>query len=314
MKKFILVFLACCLFTRILANDKALNKAPFIVVLGTAQDAGYPQIGCTKTCCQRAWKNPQLKRMITSLALVDPSIKKWWLFEATPDLKEQLQLFQQITKGDYSFLPAGIFLTHGHIGHYTGLMELGREALNAAAVPVYVLPRMKNYLTINGPWSLLVQLKNISLQEIQADIPVMMTSQLAVTPFLVPHRDEFTETAGYDIQWKNKKALFIPDIDKWQKFDRKIDSLVMQSSMAFLDATFFKDGELEGRPMAEIPHPFVTESMERFRYLSVKDRKKVYFIHFNHTNPLLNTTSSEYRQTVAQYHVAAQGAVIRFLQ
>ena len=252
--------------------------------------------------------------MITSLALVDPSAKKWWLFEATPDLKEQLHMFQQITKAAYSFLPDGIFLTHGHIGHYTGLMELGKEAMSAAAVPVFVLPRMKNYLTNNGPWSLLVQLKNISLKELNADIPVSISSRLSVTPFLVPHRDEFTETAGFAIQWENKQALFIPDIDKWEKFDRKIDSLVKQSTMAFLDATFFKDGELEGRPMAEVPHPFVTESMKQFRHLSAIDRKKIYFIHFNHTNPLLNATSSEYRQTVAGYHVATQGAVIRFPQ
>jgi pyrroloquinoline quinone biosynthesis protein B len=250
--------------------------------------------------------------MVTSLALVDPSTKKWWLFEATPDIKEQLHLFQQITKEAYSFLPDGIFLTHGHIGHYTGLMELGREAMNAVSVPVYALPRMKNYLTDNGPWSLLVQLKNISLQDLIADVPVFISSNLSVTPFLVPHRDEFTETAGFSIQWENKKVLFIPDIDKWEKFNRKIDSLVQQSTLAFLDATFFKDGELEGRSMAEVPHPFVTESKQKFRNLSKADKKKIYFIHFNHTNPLLNPNSSEFRQTALEYNVATQGAVIQF--
>ena len=252
--------------------------------------------------------------MVTSLALVDPSIKKWWLFEATPDLKEQLHLFQQITKSGYPFLPDGIFLTHGHTGHYTGLMELGREALNAAAVPVFVLPRMKNFLMKNGPWSLLVQLKNITLKEMEADVPVTINSRLTVTPFLVPHRDEFTETAGFSIQWENKKALFIPDIDKWEKYDRRIDSLVQQSTFAFLDATFFKDGELAGRPMAEVPHPFVTESMIQLRNLTAAEKKKVFFIHFNHTNPLLNNRTSEYKQTAAAFNIATQGALILFSQ
>ena len=312
MKETIFLFLAIYLFTGSLAKNTTANSTPYIVVLGIAQDAGYPQIGCDKECCRRAWKDARLKRFVTSLALVDPETKKWWLFEATPDLKEQLQLFQQITKNAFSFLPHGIFLTHGHIGHYTGLMELGREAMNTKAIPVFVLPRMETFLTNNGPWSLLVQLKNISLQEMQAAKPVSISSQLSVTPFLVPHRDEFTETAGYKIQWGNKNALFIPDIDKWEKFDQKIFDLVQQSSLAFLDGTFYNEGEMEGRSLADIPHPLVHESMARFRFLPDADKMKINFIHFNHTNPLLNINSAEYKYTTRWYHVAAQGAVIMF--
>ena len=39
--------------------------------------------------------------------------------------------------------------------------------------------------------------------------------------------------------------------------------------------------------MSEVPHPFVEESMKLFSQLSTKDKNKVYFIHFNHTNPAL---------------------------
>ena len=312
MKNIFIIILALCLSAGASAQEVSSGNYPFIIVLGIAQDAGYPQAGCTKECCSRAWKDPLLKRFVASLALVDPSAKKWWLFDATPDLKEQLQLFQEITKGAYTYIPEGIFLTHGHIGHYTGLMDFGKEAMNTTAIPVFVLPRMEDYLTNNGPWSLLVQLKNISLQEMQADKPVSLGSQLSVTPFLVPHRDEFTETAGYKIQWGNKNALFIPDIDKWEKFDQNIYNLVQQSSFAFLDATFYKEGELEGRSISDIPHPLVAESMARFRFLSDADKLKVYFIHFNHTNPLLNINSPEYKYTTKSYHVAAQGAVVMF--
>ena len=37
-----------------------------------------------------------------------------------------------------------------------------------------------------------------------------MSYKYSVTPIQVPHRDEYSETAGYIIKGKNKKALFIP--------------------------------------------------------------------------------------------------------
>src|SRR4051812_48433611 len=118
------------------------NSSAHLLVLGVAQDGGFPHIGCSKKCCTAAWKNPSLKKYVVSLALVDPASKRWWLFEATPDIKEQLHYFQKLTKGAYKYLPDGIFLTHAHIGHYTGLMQLGREAMGTKELKVFTLPRM----------------------------------------------------------------------------------------------------------------------------------------------------------------------------
>src|SRR6185503_3444255 len=99
------------------------HSNPYIIVLGTAQDGGYPQVGCTKNCCNLAWKYDSLRRYIVSLALIDSVSNKWWLFEATPDFKYQLHLFRELTHSKYKYLPEGIFITHAHIGHYPGLME-----------------------------------------------------------------------------------------------------------------------------------------------------------------------------------------------
>lgn len=301
----------CCIFilTPTTINYITTQTKPFILVLGVAQDAGYPQMGCDKSCCLPAWKDPGKKRMVSSLALADPATHQWWLLDATPDIKEQLHLFQQLTHFQFSFLPNGIFLTHAHIGHYTGLMQLGREAMNTSYVPVYAMPRMVDFLKNNGPWSLLVQLQNISLHEMSADQPVTLNATFSIKPFLVPHRDEFSETAGFEIEYGKKKSVFIPDIDKWKKFDKDIDSLIQVSDYSFLDGTFYADGELVGRPMSEVPHPFITESMAQFQSLSDVDKKKVYFIHFNHTNPLLNESSPEYKKLNQVFHTAKQGGV-----
>lgn len=291
------------------SESPASSNTPQLIVLGNAQDAGFPQIDCHKSCCSRAWNDASARRMVVSLALHDPHSGSRWLFEATPDFKEQLYKLDQVAPpaNDAAVLQ-GIFLTHAHMGHYTGLMHLGREAMGASAIPVFAMPKMRSFLSENGPWSQLVRLENIVLQDLAHEKSVELVPGLSVTPILVPHRDEFSETVGFRIEGPNRKALFIPDIDKWEKWDRDIREEIKSVDYAFLDATFFENGEIPGRDMSEIPHPFVSESMELLKNLPEKDRQKVHFIHFNHTNPLLDPQSESRRQvTEAGFRIAEEG-------
>ena len=130
---------------------------------------------------------------------------------------------------------------------------------------------------------------------------MVLNDRVSVTPMVVPHRDEFTETVGFIIQSAEKKALFIPDIDKWELWHRDILQETRRVDRAFVDGSFFQDGELPGRDMSEIPHPFVQETMKILESLAATDKSKVHFIHFNHTNPLLRA------QTEARATVSAQG-------
>lgn len=259
-RSFFLFIITILLFSQ---TGSAQNNV-YIQILGIAQDGGYPHLGCKKQCCTLAWENDSLKRNVVSFALVDSSANKWWLFEATPDIKAQLQLFKNSTSGKYNYLPDGIFLTHAHIGHYTGLMELGREVMNAKEVPVYVLPKFKTFLETNGPWSQLVSLKNIVINSLSENVPLVLSSNIQISTFTVPHRDEFSETAGFKISTTNKKYLFIPDIDKWQKWNKNIIDEVKSVDIALLDATFYDNTELPNRKMEDVPHPMVTETMELF--------------------------------------------------
>jgi pyrroloquinoline quinone biosynthesis protein B len=282
-----------------------------LTILGIAQDAGYPQIGCKKTCCAIRNGNEN-KRLVTSLAITEQTSGKYWLFEATPDISEQLEKMQPKDKNLPFQLPAGIFLTHGHIGHYTGLMQLGREAYGAKGVIVFAMPRMEQFLKNNGPWSQLTELGNISIRQMDSNKGIQLSEELRVTPILVPHRDEFTETVGFLIQGK-KKLLFIPDIDKWEKWDRSLDSLIQEIDLALIDGTFFDIDELPGRDMREIPHPFVTETIQKLAALPKNLRNRVMFIHFNHTNPLIRKDSPESKQIIAQgFEIAREGWTFNF--
>ena len=272
-------------------SKPASSNQPYLIILGTLQDGGSPHLGCEKDCCKTI--NPDKK--VVSLGLIDPASGKRFLFEASPDITSQLKSLNQAYPGKNSIAPDGIFLTHAHIGHYAGLMFLGREAMNSKDVTVYAMPKMKIYLENNGPWSQLVSLKNIHINPISEGNWEVISPALKIKPLLVPHRDEFSETVGYVIEGPNKNVLFIPDIDKWEKWRTDIVSLIREVDHALIDGTFFSAAEVGNRNIAEIPHPLVQESMQLFDALPAKEKEKIMFIHFNHTNPLLREQSEEAR-------------------
>ena len=81
--------------------------------------------------------------------------------------------------------------------------------------------------------------------------------------------------------------------------------------ISYYKSELYKNGELK-RDMSEIPHPFVEESMSLFSSLSKKDKQKIYFIHFNHTNPLLLEGSMAQKEVLQKgFNLAKQGDIIQ---
>ena len=265
-----------------------IKNQPYVVILGVAQDGGAPHAACEKSCCIHKWNDPTLHNKVSSIGIVDPLSNEVWMIDATPDFAEQLHLLTNNNSRDLK----GIFLTHAHIGHYTGLMHLGREVMGAKNTKVSVMPKMENFLRNNGPWSQLVKLENVSLTSLRDNKSVQLNSRLTITPFKVPHRDEFSETVGYRIDGPSKSLVFIPDIDKWSKWHIDIIKVVENSDYSLLDGTFYDINELPGRDMSQIPHPFIIETMNLFKNSDKKN--SIYFIHLNHTNPALDKNSKEY--------------------
>ncbi len=280
------------------------NSNYSLKILGVVQDGGLPHLGNNKTCCE----NIQQNKYVTSIMLVNNENNESYLFDASPDINEQLNFMGDRIKTDLK----GIFLTHAHIGHYTGLMYFGREALNSKSINVYAMPRMKRFLEDNGPWSQLVSLKNILIKEINNNSKLSVDPHIIIQPIEVPHRAEFSETVGYIIHGPNKKLLFIPDIDKWYLWDKSIIDEIKKVDYALLDATFYDEKEINYRDISEIPHPFVIESLELFKNLKLKEKKKIYFIHLNHTNPLLHSDSDEYKNLISKgFNVANEGLELK---
>ena len=252
--------------------------AAVAIVLGIAQDGGVPHAGCHQNLCVEARRNPAKRQLVASLGLLDPSTGKKFLIDATPDFALQMERL--------GGLPDAILLTHAHIGHYLGLAQLGREVLGAKAVPVYATPSMAKFLRENRPWSRLLAAGNIDVREIEPGKELELTPSLHVTAIRVPHRDEDSDTVAYLVRGPAKKLLWLPDIDKWEKWDRRLTEILDDPDVtAFVDGTFFSADEISGRSIAEIPHPLVPETVALFG--KEIPRGRVVFVHLNHTNRLL---------------------------
>jgi len=296
-------FLILFIFFLPLFAFNQINSSYSLKILGVVQDGGFPHLGNNKTCCDNVDQN----RYVTSILLTNNLNNESYLFDASPDINEQLNFMGDRIKKDLK----GIFLTHAHIGHYTGLMYFGREALNSRLINVYAMPRMKKFLEKNGPWSQLVELQNISIKQISNNSKISIDPNVIVQPIEVPHRGEFSETVGYKIYGPNKILLFIPDIDKWYLWEKSIIDEIKKVDYALIDATFYDSKEVNYRDVSEIPHPFVVESLELFDPIKQKEKNKIFFIHLNHTNPLLNDNSEEYQYIINKgYNVAKEGMVL----
>ena len=281
--------------------------SPFAIVLGTAQDGGFPQAGCKKDCCKNVWGNAAKRRDPACLGIIDLASGQRWLIECTPGFPRQARRFDAALPKLAGRLD-GILITHAHMGHYAGLLHLGREVMGANGIPVHVMPRMEKFLRTQGPWSQLVDLKNIALRPMRDGQAFGLNKRLRVTPFLVPHRDEFSETVGFRIEGPRQKILWLPDIDKWDRWITPLEKALADVDVAYLDATFYADGELGGRDMSKIPHPFIAETMSRLKTQPAAVRAKVRFIHLNHTNPAHDPRSAAAKAIRdGGFRVAAQG-------
>ena len=285
---------------------------PSLVVLGIAQDAGVPQTDCDCERCRQAAEDPQHRPRVASLALMLEDGQSY-LVDATPDLPAQLRHVAALRgerPGAHGRRPlAGIFLTHGHMGHYLGLAHLGFESAHTDRIPVHGTARMQALLRDNAPWSQLVAKNEIELHELH-DGQAVKLGAVDVVPVLVPHRAEFTDTVAYRFVGPKRTVLYVPDCDPWSRWEpAKLEALLEGVDVALLDGTFHSGDELPGRDLSKIGHPLIVDSMA---WLSERpEAPEVRFIHLNHSNPAL-TEGSSARQEIERrgFAVARRGETI----
>jgi len=283
-------------------------------VLGTAQDGGIPHAACTCERCEAARADPARRRLVASIAVVLPDRGEAYLVDATPDIRPQLHALHELgpsARDRTERKPVdGIFISHAHLGHYTGLAFFGFEAIHSREVPVYATQAMADLLRKNAPWDQLVRLKNITLQELPPGTSKEL-GPVSVTPLEVPHRDEYADTVGYRIAGPTKTMLYVPDSDPWSMWPTPLLDALEGVDTALLDGTFFSADELPGRDLSAIGHPLIIDTMDLLEERVRAGTLSVYFTHLNHTNPALDPGSEE-RETIDArgFHVLEDGQTL----
>jgi pyrroloquinoline quinone biosynthesis protein B len=281
-----------------------------LVVLGSAQDGGVPHAGCACPRCELARVDASRRRRGPSLAIVLPGARPW-LIDASPDVADQIaRLGTTVASGVDRAPVAGVFLTHAHVGHYLGLAQFGREVLHTQDLPVRATPAMAAFLRDNAPWSQLVRLDNIRLEETAPGEDVEIGGDVRIRSFLVPHRDEFADTVAYRIEGPETTVLYVPDTDRWEAWDPPLEARLAGVDVALLDGTFFSLDELPGRAVEEVPHPLVTTTMDRLEPW-VRAGGRVVFTHLNHSNPAVDPDSDAAARIRARgFEIARDGTTI----
>lgn len=273
------------------AHDRAAASRVSVFVLGTAQDGGVPHVGCVRVCCKTARKHG-LQRHPACLGVVDRAANQTLLIEASPAIDAQISLLQEASglEGQGRNPVDAVLLTHAHIGHYAGLLQLGREVAATSRLPVWVSARMADFLRANGPWKQLVELEQIELRVFTPGMPFRPLPGLDVEAIPVPHRDEYSDTMAFRLRGENRALLFVPDINRWSASSKTqsrdlLAELLEGVDVAYLDGTFWDGSEVPGRNLREIPHPTMKETMQRLASRARAQPGALRFIHLNHSNP-----------------------------
>tara|TARA_B100001123_G_C15222381_1_gene991782 strand:+ start:579 stop:1187 length:609 start_codon:yes stop_codon:yes gene_type:complete len=186
-----------------------------------------------------------------------------------------------------------------HIGHVDGLGQFGKEIMGVSRLPLFASSSVVFEMERR---EMMAPFATSEVSAMEGFEPSEGCGfELVFIP--VPHRDEFADTHAILIRGPDKSVLFLPDHDKWsdtlaehgaETIREWISSL--KADIALIDGSFWNSGELPGRDMSQIPHPTVSESLMRLGQRREGD-PEIYFIHLNHSNPLLKQ-GSEYDELV----------------
>ncbi|MFB6294766.1 MAG: MBL fold metallo-hydrolase [Candidatus Nanohaloarchaea archaeon] len=261
-------------------------------ILGSVQDGGVPHLGCTCATCERARDDPSQQRYATSMKVYHEENDVTYLFDASPDIRFQLS---------DEFLD-GIFLSHGHLGHISGLLYLGKESFNANMVDVHCSESVADFMHDSYPYRLLIDRNNIVVNE-HEDGDHVELMDLQVVPVEVVHRYVPTDMHAFRIESDDTTLFYMTDIDYWT--DDAIEE-VENADIAVVDGCFWSKEEIDR--YERVPHPPIKESLDVFADTDTD----IIFTHMNHTNPVLDPDSEERQQVEdAGFRVADEGMEIQ---
>ena len=284
-----------------------------IKVLGTASIGGLPEWDCACNNCTKARHDQLAKRTRSSIAITLNG-EKYILIDSGHDIKTQLEIHGIVPRANTTkntFRESridSVLLTHGHADHTVGLAEFCTG--KSFEIPVYGPPDLIDFLfgshehpNYFGELGRLA--KNYVIPfKLKENHQINLLKEIKIIGFEIPHtkilkngRKYPSSTYAYEISHKKKRLIYAPDIGKLtQKILDRIDG----ADVLLMDATFWWNNELEKQsniPVTsyQLGHVPQKESVETLRN---KNLGRIIYTHFNHTNPVLDSTQP-YRKIVS---------------
>jgi pyrroloquinoline quinone biosynthesis protein B len=304
-------------------------------ILGSAAGGGFPQWNCGCRTCRAVRENGAraLRRTQSSIA-VRGSGSPWLLVNASPDVREQLELLRDPEDRRLRSNPfAAVLLTDAEIDHSAGLIIL-RES--AEPLRIHGTPAVRRALTDGFPaLEVLDRYCGVRWSDLEPggvlEVPGEEGPSLRVEPFVVSadpplymrgrggapagsgaDRDLAIGLVVEDLQ-SGRKALYAPAV---AELDDAMLERLGGSDVALIDGTFWSNDELPGQgvgtrtalDMGHLPLSGPEGTLERLRHLG--GPRKI-LVHINNSNPVLLEDSPERRAVEdAGFEVAYDGMVI----
>jgi pyrroloquinoline quinone biosynthesis protein B len=274
-------------------------------VLGSAAGGGYPQWNCSCPTCRavREGTRPARARTQSSIA-VSPDRQRWFLFNASPDIRAQIEAFPGLHPGDDRATPLeAVLLTDAEIDHTLGLLLLreGRgirlhatEATHATLrAGTGVLGTLERYCPVE--WTRVIPGQDVSLGGISYrafDVPTAKHDRFGTGT----HQGR---VVGYRLtdESSGRAAVYLPGV---QELTPAVLEQLADCACLFIDGTCWHDDELvrlglagkTAHDMGHLPLAGPDGSLEQLSRLPIE--RKIY-IHINNTNPILLEDSPERR-------------------
>jgi pyrroloquinoline quinone biosynthesis protein B len=280
-------------------------------VLGSAAGGGYPQWNCHCRVCDAARAGESRPRTQSSLAIRGDD-GPWFLVNASPDLRQQLEMLGARVDGVRAPPVAGVLLTDAEIDHTAGLL-LMRES--AAPIRVYGSAGVGRALREGYP--VLRMLERYCGAEWQTLEPGPLDgSSLEVEPFPAggdaPRYLEGTELEASGLVFSDTGGTltYVPGL---ARLDDGVVARLASSDVVLVDGTFWHDDDLArlgisdrtARDMGHVPLAGPGGSLE---VLAGLERPRKILVHINNTNPILLEDSPEREEVVrAGVEVAYDG-------
>ena len=286
-------------------------------VLGSAAGGGFPQWNCRCETCEAARAGERARPRTQSSLAIRGDDGPWFLVNASPDLREQLESLGAEGAGGVRAAPvAGVLLTDAEIDHTAGLLLL-REA--AAPMPIWGAAGVERALTEGYPvLPMLERYCGAEWRTLEPERPQPLAgSSLVVEAFaaggdapryLGP--DTELEASGFAFTDSGGTVTYVPGL---ARLDDGVLARLAASDLVLVDGTFWHDDDLarqgiSDRTARDMGHTPLAGPGGTLELLAGLDRPRKVLVHINNTNPILLEDSPEREQVVrAGVEVAYDG-------